>query len=107
VGLACAYAGGGESADAARLLDASGEDAPSFAQGVSFACKAHALAGHLPPHTEAVSQAVWGTSAAAAAGVSDASLRDLPPDGAQPAYETWRGRIRQSFAARLSPATRA
>ena len=96
VGLACAYAGGSADA-AARLLSASGDFAPSFAQGVAFACKAHALAGHLPPHTEEVSQTVWGTTATAAASVSDASLRDLPPDGAQPAYETWRERIRRAF----------
>jgi hypothetical protein len=70
-----------------------------LAQGAAFAAKARQRAGNPTAHTELACQVLCGMSAGKAAELTDSSLRDLPPDGAQPAYEHWRQRIQSYFAA--------
>jgi len=93
IGLACAYAGGGERAALETLLCAAGPCRSALAQGAAFAAKARLRAGNLVPHAELACEVLCGRSAEAAAAVTDQCLADLPPDGDEPAYETWRRRI--------------
>ncbi len=43
-------------------------------------------------------QVLCGQSALAAAEVTDRELRDLPPDGQEPAFEIWRRRIQAHYS---------
>lgn len=99
IGLACAYAGAFEERDLIALRDAAGEFRPDLAQGAAFAAKARLRAGNLVPHTEDACQTFCAMSARDAACVTDSALKKLPADGTEPAYEIWRRRIRQEFAA--------
>jgi hypothetical protein len=98
VGLACAYAGGADAAAVAALARAAGAFAPHMAQGAAFAAKARERAGNPAAHTELACELLCGTSAAEAAALTETSLKGLPSDGAEPAYEAWRRRIRAHFA---------
>jgi hypothetical protein len=98
IGLASAYAGGFEEMDLSNLYSAAEEFRPHLAQGSAFAAKARLRAGNLVPHTEHACQVFCGMSARDAAAVTDTALRNLSGDGAEPAYEIWRARIRQEFA---------
>jgi hypothetical protein len=97
IGLACAYAGGTERDQIQRLCKVAQAYHPALAQGVAFAAKARCRAGNLVPHTAWACEAVCGVSPDIAAGITDAALIDLPPDGEVPAYEHWRRRIQVSF----------
>jgi hypothetical protein len=100
VGLACAYAGGRGQADLAALRRAAGPHAAQLAQGVAFAAKARERAGNPAAHTELACRVVCGMSAGAAAAVTDEALRGLPADRpGEPAFEVWRRRIQDRFAA--------
>jgi hypothetical protein len=98
VGLACAYAGGVDSASIHALGAAARPYESHLAQGVAFAAKARLRAGNPVAHTELACRVLCGLSAEEAAGVTDAALEQLPPDGEVPAYEVWRRRIRAEFA---------
>jgi hypothetical protein len=98
VGLACAYAGGVDRSRIELLREAAGPYAAQLAQGAAFAAKTRQRAGNPAPHTESACQVLCGLSAEAAADVTDAALRGLPPDGAEPAYEVWRQRIQRAIA---------
>ena len=98
VGLACAYAGGVDSAAAEGLRDAAGPCRAELAQGAAFGAKARLRAGNPTPETELACQAFCGMSADAAAAVTDRCLPDLPGDGPEPAYELWRRRIQAEVA---------
>ncbi len=98
VGLAGAYAGGGEPDAVAALLDAAGPYQPELAQGAAFAAKARQRAGNPTAHTEQACRIVCGTSAEEAAALTDRALEDLPPDGEEPAFEIWRQRLQAHFA---------
>lgn len=99
VGLACAYAGILEDAiRAGELRDAAGPHAPALAQGAAFAAKARLLAGNPAPHTELTCQVLCGSGAAEAARETDQALENLPADGPDPAYETWRQRVQSRYA---------
>lgn len=99
VGLAATYAGGAtpEALEALRTAAASYE--PHLAQGAAFAAAARERAANPTAHTELGSRLLAGRSARVAAAISDKALRNLPPDGAVPAYEAWRGRIRDALEA--------
>ena len=99
VGLAAAYAGGVGPDELAQLRTAARDYWPAMAQGTAFAAKARQRAGILIPYTDLASKTLCGLPAAAAAQLTDDALKDLPPDGAQPAYEAWRQRIQARFAA--------
>jgi hypothetical protein len=97
VGLACTYAGGAERDCLEALLAKAGPYAPTLAQGAAFAAKARHRAGNPATHTEIACQVLCALSADGAAHLCDLALKDLPPDGAEPAYEVWRQRIRAQF----------
>lgn len=97
LGLAAAYAGGAERAGLETLRQASGDDYPRVAQGAAFATKARARAENPAPHTELACAVLCGMSVEAAAALTDQALEDLPPDGAEPAYEVWRQRVQRRF----------
>jgi hypothetical protein len=95
IGLACAYAGGVGRAEIAAIRRAAGQLAPELAQGAAFAAAARTHAGNMAPHTELACRVLTGRSAIQAAGIVDRARIGLPPGFHEPAYETWRRRIRQ------------
>jgi hypothetical protein len=97
VGLACAYAGGVDRQALATLRVAAGPYEPHLAQGAAFAAKARQRAGNPAAHTELACEVVCDLSADAAARLTDVALHDLSPNGAEPAYESWRRRIQSQF----------
>lgn len=101
IGLACAYAGGVESADLHALLTSAGPNRPHVAQGAAFAAKARQRAGNTVPHTELACEVLCGLSLSETARVTDDALVDLPADAALPAFESWRTRIRSQIAREL------
>ena len=98
VGLAAAYAGPATPDGLALLRDAAGKDAIELAQGAAFAAAARAHAGNPAVHTELACRLLAGRSASEAAALTTLARRDLPPDGAVPAYEVWRARLRAALA---------
>jgi len=101
VGLACAYAGGLGRHELVRLQELAGPYAHHLAQGAAFAAKTRQRAGNLAAHTDRACEVLCGLSSDDAAAVTDIALNGLPPDGREPSYETWRGRIRELFAHQL------
>jgi enediyne biosynthesis protein E3 len=99
VGLACAYAGGTDQAEAESLLIASRSRRGHVAQGAAFAAKARQRAGNPAPHTENACRVLCAMSAAEAATVTDDCLDGLADEGDLPAYEVWRTRIRERLHA--------
>jgi hypothetical protein len=98
IGLACAYAGAYTEQDLADLCAAADSYRAELAQGAAFAAKARLRAGNLVSHTETACKVICGTSALEAAEVTDAALKNLPRDGAEPAFEIWRRRIQHEFS---------
>jgi hypothetical protein len=95
--LAAAYAGAAD-AERIRLLAAAGRAfAPHLAQGAAFAATARQRAGNPAAHTGLACRLLAGVTASEAAVVTEAARRDLGPDGAEPAYERWRGRVRRAL----------
>jgi hypothetical protein len=99
VGLAVTYAGEVGSSGLAALRASSGPCWSCLAQGAAFAAKARWRGGSLMPYTDQACVALCGIPARAAAEMTDEALVALPPDGTEPAYETWRARVQ----ARLAP----
>jgi enediyne biosynthesis protein E3 len=97
VGLACAYAGGVPEEAIGGLSMMAGPHRPHLAQGVAFAAKARQRAGNPAPQTELACRIVCGMSADEAAGLTDHALAGLEGEGATPAYEVWRHRIRSTW----------
>ncbi len=97
VGLACAYAGGLPEQAIESLCAMAGPHRPHLAQGVAFAAKARERAGNPAPHTQLACLIVCGMPAEPAARLTDRALEGLPSDGALPAYEVWRQRVRANW----------
>lgn len=97
VALAAAYAGGAGEETLGRLAAAAAGYAGHLAQGAAFAAAARAHAGNPAAHTELACRALAGVPAAEAARLTDAAAEGLPPDGAEPAYEVWRRRLRDAL----------
>jgi enediyne biosynthesis protein E3 len=95
VGLACAYAGGTDRAAIEAVLVDSGGYRGHVAQGAAFAAKARQKAGNPAPHTEDACRVLCAMSADEAAALTDDCLEGLADDGDLPAYEVWRGRLRE------------
>lgn len=102
VGLACAYAGGVDRAAIEKLATACGPHLPAVAQGVAFAAEARRKAGNLAPHTEMACEVICGTSAEAAATVTDSCREGLSGEGTIPPYQVWRQRIQSHFQLSLA-----
>jgi hypothetical protein len=97
VGLACAYAGGADSAALARLSRLAGEYAGAAAQGSVFAAEARRRAGNPVSHCDLACRMLAGMSADDAATLACESMLQLPPDDITPCYEIWRTRIQRHF----------
>ena len=97
-GLAAAYAGGVSSATLESLRNLAGAFAPHVAQGAAFAAKARERAANPAPHTALACRVLCGIEAGEAARLTDDALEALPGDGATPAFETWRARVRERLA---------
>ncbi|MEY9211869.1 DUF1702 family protein [Thermobifida halotolerans] len=102
-GLAATYAGGCDEEELLAFWDRAGAHRPRVAQGSAFAAQARVRAGLLIPHTEVATRVFCGTDPEEAARITE----DLRPTGpvaderdSTPAYEVWRGRIADEFAAR-------
>lgn len=93
VGLAAGYAGGVTEKDLHTLSARSGDYCPQLAQGAAFAAKARQRAGNPAHHTELACHILCGLDPVSASSLTDTTLKDLPPDAAEPAYEVWRQRI--------------
>ena len=102
IGLACAYAGGANANALELLRKAAASYSPHMAQGVAFAAKTRELAGNPADHTDLACRIFAGLPAIQAAAITDESLKDLPADNKEPAYEIWRERIRSRLDARNS-----
>ena len=98
IGLGCAYAGGVNQDEIASLKTAAESYFPQLAQGAAFAAKARQRAGNPTSHTEMACQVLCGMNAEAMAEITDITLKDLPYDQKEPAYEIWRQRIQSHFA---------
>jgi len=97
VGLACAYAGGVDTAAIKALKSAVGPYRRYLAQGAAFAGKARQQAGNRAEHTDLTCRILCDLSANAAASVTDEALKDLHDYEEEPAYEVWRRRIQEAF----------
>lgn len=99
LGIACAYAGGVSEEELARLRTRGARHLGPLSQGVAFAAKAHARAGHPSESAALASRAICGVAADTAAAWCDEALppREAGPhdeDRDAPAYEAWRAGVR-------------
>ena len=97
LGLAATYAGYASAESLRELRESAGVHQHHLAQGAAFAAKARQRAGNLTDYTDRSTRVLCGTSATDAARVPDSALENLPGDGAEPAYEIWRQRVRKYF----------
>ena len=97
-GLAATYAGGCEEAALQELIHLAGACAPQLRQGSTFAAVARERGGNPAAHTELACRVLCGRTTAELAALCDETGRDLPPDGAEPAFETWRQRIQSALS---------
>ncbi|MGI8805300.1 MAG: DUF1702 family protein [Thermoleophilaceae bacterium] len=97
-GLAAAYAGGATPQTLRLMAAAAAGHAGHVAQGAAFAAAAREHAGNPAGHTELACRILTGLSARDAAALTDAAARGLPADGAEPAYQVWRRRLRTELA---------
>lgn len=102
IGLAAVYAGEVSEGELESLRESAGEFRPQLAQGASFAAKARQRAGNLTPYQDLACGVFCGLDAVKAALLSDEALENLPMDGIEPAYETWRRRIQMKFSPSLT-----
>ena len=100
IGLACAYAAGvvdGPTIEALRT--AAGPYGTQMAVGAAIAASFRQQAGEPASHTELACEVLWGTSSEEVADVAAQARKNLPPDGAEPAYQIWRQRLATAYAA--------
>ncbi len=100
IGIACAYAGGTNQQGLEALRTAAGSSQAHLAQGTAFAAGARHRASIPAQPTELACQVLWHWSAGSVAEIVDRCRHSLLADGAEPAYEVWRGLIRESWAQR-------
>lgn len=99
VGLAATYAGGSDEGELRRLAVRAGAHRPALAQGSAFAAEARVRAGLVVPQTRLATQVFWGESPEFAAQVCHRARPGGTDRGDVPAYEVWRRRIADEFAA--------
>lgn len=104
VGLACAYAGGASFESACRLRDAAAGEWTHLAQGAAFAAEARRRAGNPTEEGDTACRGLCGMPAAKAAAIAREEMAGLPGDGKTPAYEIWRGRIRDRMTTSVAAA---
>ena len=99
VGLACSYAGGATYEEVESLLELARPHRSLLARGAAVAAQGRLRAGNMAAHTEMACQIFCGLSSRQAAQVADSAQENLPTDGNKPAFEVWRQRIQEYFAA--------
>jgi len=99
VGLACGYTGGADRAAIETLKELVGEYAPHLAMGVAIAANARHTVGNPSRYVELGCETLCGVSSELASHMVDVARENLPPDGVVPAYEIWRQRLVDQFAA--------
>ncbi|MFU8852163.1 DUF1702 family protein [Micromonospora sp. SL1-18] len=97
-GLAATYAGGANEPELKQFWELAGSYRPQVAQGGALASTTRARANLVNDNTRTAAAIFCGMSPEDAAAVTDEARKDLPPDGALPAFEVWRQRIQQRFA---------
>lgn len=101
LGLAMAYAGPVIAGELDDALASAGPNKANFAQGLAFACAAHAQAGHVPAHTELAARTVWHMGAEALAHFVETTRAGLGAGDRGPnRYEVWRQSVAAAFHAR-------
>jgi enediyne biosynthesis protein E3 len=99
IGLACAYAAGVLDREAITILQtAAGPYSPQMAAGAAVAATFRLQTGGSATHTDLACEVLCGLSSELVAHIADLARKDLPPDGAEPAYEVWRHRLAAQFA---------
>lgn len=108
IGLACAYAAGVVDREAiGTLRAAAGEHGPHMVAGAAVAARFRLQSGGSSAHTDLACEVLCGLSAQKVAQVAEAALRDLPTDGAEPAYEIWRQRLAVQFSTPIEHVSRS
>ncbi len=97
VGLAATYAGGIGEAGLKALSGSSSTYGPHLAQGAAFAAKARQRAGNVVPNTELACAVLCGQPITTVVKLVEQAGESLPSDGDNPAYETWRRRVREGL----------
>ena len=99
IGLACAYAAGVVDRDAiGALRSAAGPHGPAMVAGAAVAATFRMQTGGVAAHTDLACEVLCGLSSEIVAHIADFARYNLPPDGAEPAYEIWRQRLADQFA---------
>jgi hypothetical protein len=102
IGLACAYAGGAQTAQMEDALSLAGCFTPALAQGAAFAAKARQLAGNETPHTEEACAIFAGISTERAALLCDRALIEVNKNSSSP-YQQWRELVQNYFSSSRTP----
>ncbi|HET8846194.1 MAG TPA: DUF1702 family protein, partial [Ktedonobacteraceae bacterium] len=99
IGLACAYAACVVDRDAIRILrKTAGPYGPNMAAGAAVAATFRMQTGGVAEQTDLACEVLCGHSSAEVAQICNELRKNLPQDGAEPAYEIWRQRLAQQFA---------
>jgi hypothetical protein len=98
VGMACGYTGGVPRSTIEELRAGAGPRLADLAVGVAVAAKMRHQVDNPVLHNDDACAVLCGLTSAEAAAVADAAQQNLPTHGTEPAYETWRRRIRERLA---------
>lgn len=99
VGLACGYTGGVNEGAIETLKSLVGSYRYHLAMGVAIAANARHTVGNPSRYVELACELLCGISSEVASHMVDEARENLPPDGVEPAYEVWRRRLVDQFAA--------
>lgn len=99
VGLACGYTGGVNEKAIETLKDLVGIYSAHLSMGVAIAANARHTVGNPSYYVELACEVLCGVSSDVASQMVDVARENLPPDGVEPAYEVWRRRLVDQFAA--------
>lgn len=100
IGLACAYAAGVVDREAIKALRrAAAAHGPAMTAGAAVAATFRMQTGGVAAHTDLACETLCGLSSEMVAQIANLARKDLPADGAEPAYEIWRQRLAVQFAA--------
>jgi hypothetical protein len=97
--LACGYTGGTDEQAIKTLKGLVGEYRNYLAMGVAIAANARHTVGNASHYVELACKILCGLSSTEASHMVDLARENLPPDGEVPAYEIWRQRLVEQFAA--------
>jgi hypothetical protein len=97
VGLAATYAGGVTEDALEALVKGSAEYRADIALGAVLALRARVVADLATPYSETAARVLCHRTAEQASEIAVLAITDLPADGAVPAYEVFRQRIRNQF----------